>query len=181
MANKRQINLLKITSFEHSTTGKLISWASNVGRWVVVLTEFIVISAFLSRFYFDTKLANLFDDVRQKKAIVNSSYAFEDQYRQAQTKLIMAKIILAEQSNTATNAVNILAQYLPLDTTLTSLSIEENLLVLNGYSLSTESLQVFINGISNDKHISNITIGKLGSRPDGLPGISFAVTAKVEV
>lgn len=181
MAEKHQINLLKISNFEHSTTGKLIAWASNVGRWIVVLTEFVVITAFLSRFYFDTKLANLFDEVRQKKAIVNSLYSFEEQYRQAQSKILLAKLILTENNAPMAEVTDFIASKLPLDTTLTNLSVDLNTLRLDGYSLSTNGLQTFIDGIGGDKLIGDVQVDKMGSRSDGLPGISFSVTAKIKV
>lgn len=178
MAKLRQINLLTSTSFEHSTAGRIISWASNVGRWIVVLTEFIVITAFLSRFYFDTRLANLFDEIRQKKAIVNSSYAFEEQYRQAQNKLRLAGLIITKNSSSST-LIKTVSDQLPLDVTLMSLSVDVDTLNIEGYALSINGLKVFVDGLAGMRRISDVRVGKLSTRSDGFPGTSFSITAKV--
>ncbi len=47
--------------------GKFLSWATTTGRVLVVLTEFVVLLAFGSRFYFDKKVNDLNDEIDQKQ------------------------------------------------------------------------------------------------------------------
>ena len=177
MATHKNINLLNQSHFDTSGLGKLLSWATNVGRWVVVLTEFVVICAFLSRFYFDTKLANLFDETRQKKAMVSSSFTFEDQYRRAQEKLKLAKIINATAAVPSKTVMSISTK-LPLDTTISKFSIDQNSINLDGYSLSEDGLGLFIKGLTEIPEINKIEVGKLVSGVDGSPGINFSIVLK---
>lgn len=180
MVIHKNINLLNQTHFDSSSLGKLIFWATNVGRWVVVLTEFIVICAFLSRFYFDTKLANLFDETRQKKAMVNSSFTFEEQYRLAQEKLKLVKIITAPSVIPSKTVIAISAK-LPLDTTITKLSIDQSSVSIDGYSFSEEGLGQFVKGLTEIPGIDKVSVGKLVSGTDGSPNIGFSITAKINI
>ena len=47
------INLLPKTEFELSFWGRFIKWALSTGRYIIILTELVVIIAFMSRFKLD--------------------------------------------------------------------------------------------------------------------------------
>jgi len=81
-----KINLLPKDSFEFSPLGKFLSWAMSSGRVLVVLTEFVVLLAFGSRFYFDKKLNDLTEILDQKTAQIESFADVE-----AQMRTILAK------------------------------------------------------------------------------------------
>lgn len=176
MAAKQPINLLPKDEFESSTIGKFIKWAISVGRWVVVFTEFIVICAFLSRFYFDTELANYWEDIKQKKAMVDSALVFEDKFRAIQQKIIIVKNSLAQETKPSLliSSINAL---LPMDIFLTGFSIQENKLSLLGYSLSENSLNVFIKNLISHPQITNVNISNISNKKDGGPGINFSINA----
>ncbi len=83
-----QINLIPKDSFEFSTVGKVLLWATTTGRVLVVLTEFVVLLAFGSRFYFDKKINDLSEVVDQKQVQIETF---------AETEKLMRKI-LAKQT-----------------------------------------------------------------------------------
>lgn len=83
-----QINLIPKDSFEFSTLGKVLLWATTSGRVLVVLTEFVVLLAFGSRFYFDKKISDLSETVEQKQIQIETF---------AETEKLMRKI-LAKQT-----------------------------------------------------------------------------------
>jgi len=56
---KKPINLLPPSEFEQSFWGKFLKWAVTAGRYVTILTELVVILAFLFRFKLDTEVADL--------------------------------------------------------------------------------------------------------------------------
>lgn len=66
------INLLPKDSFSYSTLGKFLAWATTTGRVLVVLTEFVVLLAFGSRFYFDKKVNDLTEEIDQKQAQIEA-------------------------------------------------------------------------------------------------------------
>ncbi len=54
-----------------------MSWATTTGRVLVVLTEFVVLLAFGSRFYFDKKVNDLNDEIDQKEVQIEAFYDTE--------------------------------------------------------------------------------------------------------
>lgn len=175
MATPGKINLLPKNEFESSPTGRFIKWAVDVGRWIVVFTEFIVICAFLSRFYFDTELANLFDSIRQNKAIVDSALGFENNFRQTQEKIKILKSVLAEEKRPSVTILEI-SKLLPLDVTLTDISINDKTVTLSGYSLSEQGINVFINGLTKNLKFSQISLANVGQK-ENTSEISFTLSA----
>ncbi|MGB9637644.1 MAG: PilN domain-containing protein [Microgenomates group bacterium] len=179
MPAKDKINLLPKDSFENSDLGKLLSWATNVGRWIVVLTEFVVVCAFLSRFYFDTKLANLFDEVKQKQAIVDSAIPFEEKFLLTQEKIKMVKSLLAQEKKPSTFFTNI-SGFIPFNIFLTSLGLSENKLILDGYSLSDWEINLFVRELATEPHLSEISLDKINTDKNNPAVTNFSITAVVK-
>jgi Tfp pilus assembly protein PilN len=179
MPPKGKVNLLPKDKFESSAIGKFLKWATSAGRAIVVLSEFVVICAFLSRFYFDTQLANLFDDIKQKKAIVAAAASFEEQFRQIQEKTQIVKALLAQESRPSV-LISEISQLLPADVSLTGINLEGKMITLNGYCLTTNGLRLFWNGLNQHPQLGQVTLSNLSSRKEGLPGFDFILTAMVK-
>ena len=177
MSAKQRINLLPKDEFESSTLGKFVKWAVSVGRWIVVFTEFIVICAFLSRFYFDTQLANLFDDLEQKQAMVKSATSFEQNFREVQKRTQIVKTILAEEEKPSELFLDI-NRLTPLDIFLTEMSFTEKGLTMGGYALSENGLNVFLNNLSLLSKLSEVSLNNI-SLNNEISGINFNISATV--
>ena len=81
------INLLPQEEFRKSPVGRILHWATTTFRTIVIITELIVIVAFLSRFSLDAKNADLNDIVRQNQSIIESYKDFEIEFRQIQQRI----------------------------------------------------------------------------------------------
>lgn len=95
--SSRSVNLLPKSEFESSLWGRVLRWALTTGRRIVILTEIIVIAAFLSRFKLDSDLQIISESIAQKKAILESSSAFEKQFLSAQAKIATADLAIKNQ------------------------------------------------------------------------------------
>jgi len=179
MPAEDKINLLPKDEFEISPIGKFLKWAVNIGRWIVVLTEFVVICAFLSRFYFDTKLANLFDDIKQKQAIVDSASSFEERFRFVQERIKIIKTFLAEEKHPSNIFVEV-SQLLPFDIFLTGMGMEEGKLTLKGYFLSEKSLKVFLSGLVSSSLLDEVSLDNVSSRKDNPSAVNFSISAVIK-
>lgn len=107
MATKQgfsRINLLPKDSFEFSPLGRFLGWATTSGRVLVVMTEFVVLVAFGSRFYFDKRLNDLTETLDQKQAQIN---AFAD--TETRIRLVLAK--QAPASSYLKNNLNFSSKY----------------------------------------------------------------------
>lgn len=80
-AETPNVNLLPEGEWEGRPGGDFLKWALSWGKRIIVVTEGIVILAFLSRFWLDTTLADLAEKIGQKKQIVAGEANFERQWR----------------------------------------------------------------------------------------------------
>jgi hypothetical protein len=87
MAAKKEISLLPQAENPNSFTARFFKWLTTVGRWVIIITELIVVTAFLSRFWLDRKNSDLSEIVRQQQAIIDSTKFFQAEYTSFQKRL----------------------------------------------------------------------------------------------
>jgi hypothetical protein len=87
MAIKKELSLLPDSENPNSFGAKAIKWLTTVGRWVIVFTELIVVSAFISRFWLDRKNSDVSETIRQQQAILESTQSFEKEFNSFQQRL----------------------------------------------------------------------------------------------
>ena len=90
--HKGAINLLPKDSFESSWAGRVLSWALAFGKWTVIVTQLVVIGAFLFRFGYDRKLTDLRRSLEEEAGIVRSYSSIEQPFRLAQKPILFQKI-----------------------------------------------------------------------------------------
>ncbi len=160
MATKQgvsSINLLPKDSFEFSTTGKLLKWITTAGRVLVVLTEFVVLLAFGSRFYFDKKLDDLGEVIVQKQAQVMTYSEIETDIRKILAK--QRQVEIYEKSGLGfSEKINSLTNILPAGTSLDSFNLNNGLLVIEGKAQSEYGFAQFLTGIKKMPGVAMINM-----------------------
>jgi Tfp pilus assembly protein PilN len=99
MPVKKAMSLLPDSENASSLVSRIIRWTTTAGRFVIVFTELIVITAFLSRFWLDRKNSDLSEVIRQQKAILESTADFEKEYNSLQSRLGFVKDYYAQAVN----------------------------------------------------------------------------------
>ena len=176
---KKEINLLPKEEFEKKPLGKFLIWALNVGRWIVIVTELIVILAFLSRFKLDRDIADLYESIRTKQAIIAASASFEKDFRFFQNRLATIDQLTRDQFKTG-EIIAAVAAATPPEVALDTLSVEKQELKLSGLALSETGLKVLINALSSSPLFSEIELGNVGRKLETDAAIKFNLTAKIK-
>jgi len=109
------INLLPKEEFITSNLGKVLHWAMNSFRVIVILTELVVMAAFLSRFWLDAKNTDLTDLIKQKQAVIAASADFEKEFKLTQERLKIFSTV-AENQGLASSNLDLVTSYLPVNT-----------------------------------------------------------------
>lgn len=91
MAVKKEISLLPESENTRSFSARFFKWVTTTGRVTIVLTELIVISVFISRFWLDRVNSDLSEVSRQKQAILESATPFITEFTQLQQRLTYIK------------------------------------------------------------------------------------------
>lgn len=174
---KREINLLKYKHFEDTLAGKVLAWALSAGRVIVIITELIVIAAFLSRFWLDRTLTDLNEQNAALKAQIEAFSSFEKEFRSAQERLSLYKNLGATQAKYS-QIIKEVALLLPSDVLLTNISITGEGVYITGKAISENGLAGFISTLGKAKTVKDIKLTDLSLETKEQQLISFSLTGK---
>src|SRR3989344_8016651 len=93
-ARKSTLNLLPRSDLDGSWWGRFLKWALSTGRYIIILTEMVVIMAFLSRFKLDRDLSDLAERIEGKKNVLVALSGNENVFRSIQKRLTVAKTLI---------------------------------------------------------------------------------------
>ncbi len=164
--------------------GKLINWVLSTGRYIVVFTELIVISAFLSRFWLDRKDSDLSEEIRQRQAIISSINDFEEEFRLFQSRLSSIDRFFKGPA-LPLSSLDSIVESLPSDILVLSYGFSES---ADGQEVSLEtsissesSLAAFVDRLLAKESISKVRIGTV-EREQSVSGmkVQFLISFKKE-
>ncbi|MEK7622887.1 MAG: PilN domain-containing protein [Patescibacteria group bacterium] len=171
-AQNKEINLLPKEKWETGTAGKLLKWALSIGRYIVVFTELVVISAFLYRFSLDRKLMDINEQVNQQKKIIVTYGDLETNFRTLQAKL--TNISKAEKNSLDMSVIlTNLSEITPLDTTYNSIDVEGQKVALEGQTLSEIGLATLLTKAQESKIFSGVSLDNVSSANEKSQTINF--------
>jgi len=142
LKKQRLINLLPSEEFAVTTTGRILSWALSTFRYIVIVTELVVILAFISRFWLDAQNADLAEEIEQKQSLIASSKDFEREFIEVQKRLIIYKTLTSDSVSFSKIFSNISVN-IPEDVLLSKISLSGESLTVDGLSPSERSIVQF--------------------------------------
>jgi len=159
MPARATINLLPKSEFDSSFWGRLLRWALTSGRYIIILTEVVVILAFLSRFKLDADLADLADRIEGKRKVLEALSESENGFRQVQTRLDAVGKLAKSQ-------VDMTDIYTRLDTAMpegseifiSSVEVTDENVILSGQTASEKSLGRLLSNLSADANWKSIEL-----------------------
>lgn len=160
--HKRSINLLPRDPFENSTMGVILEWALVFGKWSVILTQLIVMGAFLWRFALDRNLTDLRKAIAKDIAVIKSYEQVERDYVLAQKQLAQAKTALTSQTQVLKTIADI-ERITPSEVWYERISYTPTSLTFTAYAASLTGFGQFLTMVQADPLFSGIKIGKLES------------------
>lgn len=175
MPKNKSINLLPQEEFESSLAGRTLRWAMGTFRMIVIITEIVVMGAFLSRFWLDAKNSDLANSIKIKSAQIAAQAEVEKQFRSVQAKLDIAKEIL--KSNSLSQKIGLITSKLPNGLTLTGLSILDGSIQIKGNSQSEVEIMQFMTNLKADKSLKSVDLGQISSSETS--GLSTVFTIKI--
>ena len=142
LKKQRLINLLPSEEFAVTTTGRILSWALSTFRYIVIVTELVVILAFISRFWLDAQNADLAEEIEQKQSLIASSKDFEREFIEVQKRLIIYKTLTSD-SVSFSKIFSDISVNIPEDVLLSKISLSGESLTVDGLSPSERSIVQF--------------------------------------
>lgn len=177
-AQKKQINLLSREGFENTTAGKILNWTLSVGRAIVVITELIVIVAFLSRFWLDRQLTNLNDANAAKKNQIQASLNFEKEFRNVQERLQALRKVSNNQAQMAAT-IQAISHNTPRTIQAEKIEITEKTILVSGKASSNKGLAQFINALETDALFEDVNLKDVSPASNNSNILAFSITGKI--
>ncbi len=165
MPAKKELSLLPDSENINSNWGRALRWLTTVGRFVIVVTELVVVSAFLSRFYLDRKNADLSETLRQQKAILESTKEFESEFDFLQARINYIKTFRSTDAQ-LTSKLSLLASSIPPDVIVSALNVTnghvpKTQIHLIAYTLQQDSIITMVTNMSLNPQIKSIEIARI--------------------
>lgn len=151
------INLLPGDDLEKAPLGKFLKWTLTYGRYIIVITEIIVLLAFLSRFKLDRDLSDLSDNITRKKNIIDAAQTFETKVRRLQDRLTVIAPIL-DQTGRPKQYLELLATSLPQDIILSSLKTKGDAITLSGTTTSEGGIATVVSALQKNSRVRSVSL-----------------------
>lgn len=173
MAKNKSINLLPQEEFDASLLGRTLKWAMGSFRIIVILTEMVVMAAFLSRFWLDAQNSSLDESIKIASAQISTQSGFEKEFRGIQQKLSIYKQITA--GATESGKLDLVASKIPQDLTLSSVTVGNNLIQIKGISGSEAGIAQFISNLKSDPNVKQVDLDSIGSSEQNQSLLTFLI------
>jgi hypothetical protein len=171
-APARTINLLPPSEFEASFWGKFLQWAVSTGRYIIILTELVVILAFLSRFKLDNDIANLNEQIEGKKSVLIAHQPVENEFRNVQDRLNAAGKIMDGQLKAGVLLDQITSET-PGEVKITDLNLSQTGIIVTANANNEKALGEFLARLNMDDQWKGIDMTSVSA--DSTKGIKFSL------
>ena len=168
MPKNKAINLLPSEEFNASTTGRVLKWATGTFRIIVIVTEMVVMGAFLSRFWLDAQNSNLNNAIKVKSAQISAQANLENQFRGVQTKLEVFNQL--DKDRKISDLTGKIIGKVPASITLSGIRIGEGTINVRGTSYSDYDIAQFIVNLGGEP-FKRVELTQISSSTDK-PGAS---------
>jgi len=173
---KNNINLLPRDEFDRSFFGQFLAWALSYGRYIIIITQIVVLSVFFLRFKLDREHTDLKEAIAQKQAIIASVNGMENDIKSLQIRISDIKNLEQEQ-DFQTNVFAFLSQITPPDLVFKDLHITRNQIGITANSLSLKSFGSFLTFMKKSDKFLDISLGDI-IRNAGV--INFKIDANIK-
>jgi Tfp pilus assembly protein PilN len=163
--SKTKINLLPQKGLTSTTAGRILVWILSTFRIIVIVTELMVMVAFLSRFWLDAENTDLSEEIAQKQAVLAASQGFERKFKETQAQLAIFSELTAREE-LFSNVLDTTRSSLPDDLFLTSLTFSEQGVTIESATPNERSIQQLLVNLSSKELFKEAQLVEVGSSKD---------------
>ncbi len=179
-AAKKQVNINLVVKdeLEESFSGQILSWALTYGRYIIIITQIIVLSVFFLRFKLDRDHTDLKEAVSQKQALVESIADLETDIRRIQGKLSHIKQVTSQQT-ALPKVLLFLQNNSPVNMIYSTINLSSDKISFSATAQNLRSFNFLLRQLQQDKKFSEVTLEDIARLANGR--IEFKVAAKINI
>ncbi len=161
---KYKINLLE--KKETPLLDKLTYFGLNYLRYIIVITQLVVIGVFFYRFQIDQSIVDLREGVEQKKEIAQMVSPLLDEAAKIDKKTLIIEKTIVKQKNFVKMFGYFISSF-PETITLTNMEIKGESMEVTGDANNPEHLQAFYLLLKKDKKFKAVTFQNIKKTESG--------------
>ena len=181
--NKNQIrlniDLLRPQSEPQKIPVRLLHWVLSAGRYLIVIVEILVLSAFVSRFKLDNDIVETKDEIASKAPFVESLKPDEILIKKLKFQLASIRDIRSKQKDFG-DSLNKIAAQTPSGVILSNVTFNGTSGTLNlkitGVAQNNDQLATLIYGLRSDPTFQGVNLASI-SLEEGL--INFTIDCQL--
>lgn len=179
-AQKKKVNINLVIKEDQaqSFSEQFLSWALTYGRYIIIITQIVVLLVFFLRFKLDRDHTDLKESVSQKQAIVESVSDLEAEFRKTQDKISNIRLTTTNQ-NLFPQVMHFLAENMPSDTNFTSIALTTDKISLSATAANLRSFSFLLRQLQKDSKLTEVSLEDILRRNDGR--IEFKIKAKINL
>lgn len=155
---KYRINLFP--KKEKSISERVIYFALNYLRYILVITQIVVIGVFFYRFKIDQEIIDLKDELTQKQEIVLVSNPLLKEAQGADRKIKEIKAIIGKQ-DLVKQMIDYFLSIFPEKIKLNRLNVTENSLDFESTCSDPRIIKIFYDRLKKEKRFTKIELGSI--------------------
>ncbi len=167
---KYDINLL--SKKEEEFFDRAVHFALNYLRYILVITQLVVIVVLFYRFKIDNDILELREAIGQKREIIRVTTPLLEEAARLDVQVEGTLSSTSKQDSTQ-EALSYLLSVFPQDVTLSKLTIQNGQYQMSGASLDAATVQLFYQKLATDKRFEIVTLQNLVKDAD--LGITFSL------
>lgn len=161
--NPVKINLIPQEGAATSTPGRFVNWLLTAGRYLLIITELLLFSAFISRFYFDDRIQDEIDKgIRPKLQTIKYLEKNEADFKNLQSRINNIKAGLNSRLDTGKILEEII-NLTPEGVVLDRIELDGSNFSFNASLPNIEKLAVFQNNFAKSSIFRTLDISDLSS------------------
>lgn len=173
-AKQKSINLVPVDKFSKTTVGRIINWLLSTFRVIVIVVEFVVMGAFLSRFWLDAKNSDVTDELRERQFVVEATQSIENEMNLFSDKVYQLET-LSKANTTVIDFISLLPTLVPPEIKLINLEIYNKNALLSGSATDENFVNQFLANLKSHSSVKSASV--IGMSTDGETGfLDFQVT-----
>lgn len=174
----KYINLIPQDSFDASLLGRIIRWALSSFRIMVIVTELIVMSAFLSRFWLDARNSDLNEELEIGEAQILAYEEIEKEINTVQHKLKDVKFLYDQPKTTV--ILEKISPMMPPDLSINSINKNQKTIIIKASSFLEKSIDQFITNLKSEPYFEKIALSQVTTSFDNPEIITFTVEGQIK-
>lgn len=142
---------------EQTTLDKTMYFAFHYLRYILVITQFVVICVFFYRFKVDQEIVDLKDGLQQKQQIVVSTQSLIDEVKVMSGRLTNVKTVFAEQQSSEDIYVYFFER-VPQQLNLSKVFMADKSLTIEGVTDDSNSVRMFYDLLKREKRFKEVNL-----------------------